>query len=59
MADSIHIKKSHEGMLHRELHVPMNKKIPLEKLHKAAHSSNMAERKRADFALNAEHWHHK
>lgn len=55
----IHIKKSHEGMLHKDLGVGKNKPIPESKLKKAEHSSDTAERKRAVFAENARHWHHK
>lgn len=54
----IHIKKSHEGLLHKELGVSEGKKIPVKKIEKAAHSSNPAERKRAVFAENAKKWHH-
>ena len=28
----IHIKESHKGLLHKELHVPEGEKIPVEKL---------------------------
>lgn len=53
----IHIKKSHRGMLHRELGVSSGSKIPAGKLEKAKHSSDPAERKRATFAINAKSWH--
>jgi len=56
--NSIHIKKSHEGMLHRELGVKPGERIGLGKLMAAKHSKNPAERKRATFAENARHWHH-
>jgi hypothetical protein len=54
----IKIKKSHEGLLHKELGVAEGKKIPAKKLEKAAHSSDPAMRKRAVFAENAKHWNH-
>lgn len=55
---TIHIKKSHEGLLHKELHVPVDQPIPAAKLAEALHSSDPAERKRAQFAENASHFHH-
>ena len=55
---SIHIKKSHEGLLHKELNVPLGQPIPAAKMEKALHSSDPAERKRAQFAENASHFHH-
>ena len=58
-ASDILIKPSHKGLLHKELGVPEGKKIPASKLEAAAHSSNPAERKRAQFALNAKHFKHK
>lgn len=54
----IHIKKSHEGLLHKNLHVAGDKKIPASKLAKAKHSPDPAVRKRAVFAENAKRWHH-
>ena len=54
----IHIKKSHQGLLHKNLGVSKGKKIPAGKLEKAEHSSDPAVRKRAVFAENAKHWHH-
>ena len=59
MADAIHIKKSHEGELHQELHVPADKKIPLADLRRAAHAKSAAERSRAVFAINARHFNHR
>lgn len=53
----IHIKKSHKGLLHKDLGVPAGKPIPEGKLKKAEHSSNPAVKKRAVFAENAKHWH--
>lgn len=46
------IKKSHRGRLHRALHVPAGKKIPLNKLHQAAHSKNAHLRSMAQFDIN-------
>ncbi len=54
----IHIKKSHQGLLHKNLHVAKGQKIPAKSLAKAKHSSDPAVRKRAVFAENAKHWHH-
>jgi hypothetical protein len=47
---TIHIKKSHEGLLHKDLNVPAGQAISTAKLEKALHSSDPAERKRAQFA---------
>lgn len=55
----IHIKPSHKGLLHKMLGIPEGKPIPKSRLEAAAHSSNPTERKRAQFALNAEKWNHK
>lgn len=46
------------GALHRELHVPMGKKIPQSKLTKAIHSKIPLERKRANLAKTLESFHH-
>jgi hypothetical protein len=54
----IHIKKSHKGLLHKNLGVAADKPIPAKKLSKALHSSDPAVKKRAVFAENAKHWHH-
>ncbi|HEX7552489.1 MAG TPA: hypothetical protein VF378_02970 [Geothrix sp.] len=54
----IHIKAAHEGRLHRDLHLPIGQPIPAAKLEEAIHSSDPAERKRAQFAKNAKHFHH-
>lgn len=54
----IHIKKSHEGLLHKDVGVSEDKAIPESKLQAAKHSSDPAVRKRATFAENAKHWHH-
>lgn len=54
----IHIKKSHQGLLHKNLGVAKGQKIPPKKLSKALHSDNPKVKKRAVFAENAKHWHH-
>ena len=56
---TIHIKKSHEGRLHRALHVPANQPIPTAKLEKAKHSADPHVRAMATFAENAKHFRHK
>jgi hypothetical protein len=55
---SIHIKKSHVGLLHKKLGIPAGKKISLAELHKAAHSKSLSERKEANFAINARKFKH-
>jgi hypothetical protein len=55
----IHIKKSHEGELHRDLGVKLGKPIPANKLAAAKKSGDPAVRKRATFAANAKKWDHK
>lgn len=57
-ADPIHINPKHKGELHSELHVPQGQPIPAGKLANAEHSSNPAERKRAQFAENAKKFNH-
>ena len=54
---AIKIKKSHEGLLHKDLGVKKGEKIPAGKLAKAEHSKSAAVRKRAVFAKNAKSWH--
>lgn len=49
------IKPSHKGLLHKDLHVPMDKKIPMSKIKSAEHSENPKIRKRAQFADNFHH----
>lgn len=51
----IKIKASHEGLLHKDTHTPAGQKIPMSKVEKAAHSSNPAVRKRANFDINIAH----
>ena len=55
---AIHIKKSHEGLLHRKLGVPAGEKIPMKKIEAAKNSPNPATRKQAVFAANARGWNH-
>jgi hypothetical protein len=54
--DTIHIKASHKGWLHRALGVPEGKKIPKHKLEIAQSSSNSHVRAMAVFAANAAKW---
>jgi hypothetical protein len=51
----IHIKPSHEGLLHKKLGVPEGEKIPMSKLEAAKHSESPAKRKEATFAINFGH----
>jgi hypothetical protein len=53
---AIHIKRSHEGRLHKALGIPQAKKIPVQRLEKAAHSKSLTLRKESQFALNARHF---
>jgi hypothetical protein len=55
---SIHIKKSHEGRLHRALHVPEDRKITQAKIMAAEHNRKATVRAEARFAAAAEKWHH-
>lgn len=54
----IHIKKSHEGRLHRALGVPEGQPIPAAKLQAAKNSPSAAVRKEATFAINAKGFNH-
>ena len=54
----IHIKPSHEGLLHKDLGVSKKKKLTESELSSARHSEDPAVRRRAVFAENAKHWHH-
>lgn len=56
--DTIHIKASHKGWLHKALGVKMGEKIPAHKLEIAKSSSNPHIRKMANFAANAKKWNH-
>lgn len=52
MAKEKFIQKMHmkKGALHKDLDVPLGKKIPAKKLEKAEHSKNPTVRKRANLA---------
>lgn len=54
---AIKIKKSHKGLLHKNLGVPQGEKIPASKL-KIKESDSTAVKKRKVFAQNAKKWHH-
>lgn len=58
-AEKIDIKPSRKGLLHKKLDVPQGEPIPEGKLEKAAHSKSPAERKEANFAINAKGFNHK
>lgn len=55
MADDIHIKASHKGLLREALHVGHGD-ILVSRLEKASHSKSPKLRKQAQFALNALKW---
>lgn len=55
---AIHIKAKNKGKLHQKLGVSQSKPLPLSSLLHAKHSSSMAERKEANFAINARKWNH-
>lgn len=52
----IKIKKSHRGLLHKDLGVPAGKKIPAKKLAAAEKGASPALKKRIVFAENAKSW---
>lgn len=54
----IAIAPSHKGRLHAKLGVAPGKKLSVSEEEKAKHSSSPAERKEANFALNARKWKH-
>lgn len=54
----IHIKKSHEGLLHKEMGIAQGKPISTSALEKEKKGASPAEKKRIVFAENARHWHH-
>lgn len=54
----IHIKKSHQGLLHKNLGIAAGKKIPTKKLEAAKASAGPAEKKRIVFAENAKKFKH-
>jgi hypothetical protein len=53
---SIHIKKTHEGLLHKKLHVPLGQKLTMAEIKKAEHSRSAPERAEGDFAAAARRW---
>jgi hypothetical protein len=55
---AIEIKPSHKGRFHRDVGKKPGAKITSADIQKGLHSSNPAERKRANFARNARKWHH-
>lgn len=55
---SININPANKGKLHAALGVSGDKKIPLKKIEKAAHSKNPSLKKMAVFAENARHFKH-
>jgi len=57
MSDWIKGAIKHPGALHKELNVPMGKKIPKGKIEKAEHSKNPKERKRAMLAETLKNMH--
>ena len=59
-ASGIELKKSHAGLLHKDLGVKQGEPIPLSTLEeRMAHETDPAVRKRLNFAINARKWHHK
>lgn len=58
--EDIHINPAHKGLLHKDLGKSPDKKLTKSDISKAKHSSDPAERKRANFAYLAKYvWHHK
>jgi hypothetical protein len=55
---TIEIKKSHQGLFHKDTGTPAGKHIPEAKIQEKLHSPDAKERERAQFAENAKHWHH-
>ena len=55
----IRIKKSHRGLLHKDLGVPQGQPIPGARLADAMKTASPAEKKRIVFAQNAKHFNHK
>jgi hypothetical protein len=58
MASGIHIKKSHEGLLHKNLGVSKKKKLTMDQIMHGLASTDPAVRKRANFAKVARSWKH-
>lgn len=55
---AIKIKKSHRGLLHKNLGVAKDEPIPPGKLAAALHSKSASLRRQAQFAENAKKWNH-
>ena len=53
---AIHIKKSHRGLLRKNLGVPQGQPIPAGRLETALDSASAKLRKQAQFAKNAKSW---
>jgi hypothetical protein len=53
---AIKINPKHKGKLHEDLGIPADKPIPMSRMLAAKKSSDPAERKRANFAVNASKW---
>lgn len=51
----LHLKRN---ALHKEMGIKQGHKIPVDRLKEALSHGSPLERKRANFALNARHWHH-
>ena len=54
----IHLNPANKGKLHKKLGVKKSKKLTVAEEEKATNSSSPAERKEAQFALNARHFNH-
>lgn len=54
----IHIKKSHEGLLHEDLGIAADKPIPLSRLHSAMKHAGKKLKKRIVFAENTRKFKH-
>lgn len=57
---SIHIQKSHQGLLHKKLHEkgPISLSVLHARLAAAKRSGNVALERELVFAINAHHFHH-
>jgi hypothetical protein len=51
------LKHHRKGSLHRQLGVPLNKKIPLKLLNRATHSNNLLLKRRAILAKTLRNFH--
>jgi hypothetical protein len=56
---AIHIKESHKGLFHKDVGKKAGSPITEKDIERGEHSESAAVRKRAVFAENARHWHHK